>query len=206
MKNYLFLAALLLPLWSSSQADTHVEIRRSIRKEAQKHFKYADYPSPSEQVYVYMNRFLAEIWEEDTLVFSSFGDDTADLLFKSYYEWKEDTLEIHGLFSVNNPGDNHIRIRVINEDISTEFIPFTEYPNTALTPEGSFTNQPVIPCPDARLVLSGNPKKGKDKLIYGCAEFTTADFYTDGGSNFPPIRYRVRMKVYFKAAEWKGNP
>lgn len=183
-----------------------LSIDPSISKEAEKHISIPEdlevYKGAGTGIQVYNNSAALQYYENDSLVSESdFGE--RQILFKSFYLWRNDTLHIDGAFGLFGGYGFDIKI-VRNKAILYHMLSAGEYPAYAYGAKDSLRLRLEVPCTDTKIVLSELPDPAKKQVIYGYIEFKSADFYSSSGfvgeeEILPRKKMRTNMKLYFKS-------
>ncbi len=199
MKPILLLAlsAGLLSCGHTTTADQPLRLDQSIRTKVLEHLVF---PHPSRQettAHFYENRYFTEWFTNDSLEYSTY-DSTVSQTFRSYYEWKEDTLVITGGYGWLTGLLGGFEIRVHNYEVQV----FNKlcsantpaYKLEAAEPEKFILN---IPTTDAQVVLSELPKNYSKTVLYGYVTFKGTNFYRQKDSLSE--KHRMNMKAYFRS-------
>lgn len=145
---------------------------------------------------VYPNTLFLTYCENDTPLFSTFSLQKKDL-FKSWYSFKGDTLEIEGAFGLF--GSFGFFIQLVNEKVSVyHMLSADDSPYYSYTPEGPIRMRLEVPCRSFRLVLSEIPNRESLPELFGRVEFVSEPYYS-GASVSQVTRQSVQMKIYFRS-------
>ena len=139
---------------------------------------------------------MVEVYFNDKLFKSTYNNLNSDP-FKSNYSWSNDTLKINGRFGLFETIG--FEIKIYNDTLS---VIGTVKDNAAYKNNITDTISPFlqIPTTESKVILSDTPKNVKGQLLYGYAEFKTANvFYQYENKR----RVRQNMKVYFKSEKQK---
>ncbi|MCZ8215202.1 MAG: hypothetical protein O9262_03135, partial [Cyclobacteriaceae bacterium] len=129
------------------------------------------------------------------------------VLFKSFYLWEGDTLNIDGAIGLFGGGG--FALKIINGKATVyHMLSSDDFPTYAYGEKTELIDRLEVPCHDTKAIISEIPLKGAGKIIYGYVEFKSEDYYTgqwtvDGNENEPRKKSRANMKMYFKSGELK---
>lgn len=156
----------------------------------------------NDKMQIYSNSLFTDSYQHDTLLFSS-KNIHQKIIFKSFYYWNGDTLNIDGAYGLF--GGTGFCIKTIKKDATLyHMLSSDDFPSYCYKPNDSLIYRLEVPCTDIKIILSEIPDSTKKQIIYGYVEFKSKDFYsssgeTNGKEDLPRIKCRNNMKIYFKS-------
>ena len=188
-------------LFSCDQSAYHTKfltIDPSIKNKVDKYLtKYTDTLQPGKDSFFYSNRYMVEVYFNDTLFGSTYNKSNSDP-FKSNYSWSNDTLKINGRFGLFETIG--FEIKIYNDTLSViATVKDNEgYKNNITDSISPFLQ---IPTTESKVILSDTPKNVKGQILYGYVEFKTANVFFQQANE--KRRVRQNMKAYFKSEQQK---
>lgn len=210
MKNSLIIILTILTSLTSIGQNTEINtisgltIDPNIKNEVEKNIEMSpEYDAYKNVMQVYANAVLAESFENDKLVFSSF-DPKFKQLFKSFYLWKDGTLSIDGAFGLFGGIGFVINIKD-NKATVFHMLSSDDFPTYSYKEQDSLIDRLEVPCTETKIILSEIPDSTKKQIIYGYVEFKSGDYYSVSGAfgeNEKPKKKknRANMRIYFKSS------
>jgi hypothetical protein len=207
-KNLLILLTLFCGLTSCGQTTSKKEgngftIDPSIKNEVEKHIENSkEFDAFKDKMQVYANSVLTESYENDSLILSN-DDIKNKTLFKSFYLWRNDTLNIDGAYGLFGGTGFCIKYKD-NTAKLYHMLSSDDFPTYAYKENDSLIDRLEVPCTDTKIVLSEIPDSTKKQIIYGYVEFKSKDYFVSSGSAdgqeiLPRKKYRSNMRIYFKS-------
>jgi len=82
-----------------------------------------------------------------------------------------------------------------------------EFPTYAYGEKTGLIYRLEVPCHESKVILSELPVKGENKIIYGCVEFKSGNYFAgqgmiNGKEVGPRKKSRSNMKVYFRSGNF----
>jgi hypothetical protein len=203
---------LLLTICSCGQTSTTktidgLVINPKVKIDAERNIKDSkDFEKISQGFQIYENMVTMELYENDSLILST-KDNPKNIVFKSFYFWRGDTLFIDG--GIGLFGGGGFSIQIINDKATVyHMLSSDEFPTYAYEEKSKLIDRLEVPCRDRKVILSEVPKQGNNKVIYGYVEFKSDNYFTsqgtvDGKEFRPRKKSRANMKMYFKSGEVK---
>jgi hypothetical protein len=148
---------------------------------------------------------LIDFYENDKLILSTKEQDNKSTVFKSFYYWRADTIDIDGAFGLF--GGTGFNIKIIKGKATLyHMIASDDFPSYAYKEKDSLIFRLEVPCSDTKIILSEIPDSTKNQVVYGFVEFKSREYYASSGSVdeqeiLPRKKQRVNMKIYFKSAK-----
>jgi hypothetical protein len=186
MKKYL-IAIITFCTTLCSYGQTHnnnttsgIVIDPLIRSEVEKNINTSGFGNGQENILMYNNRMLADLYEDDKLKVSTKNQDKK-LLFKSFYYWQGDTLGIDGAFGLF--GGTGFSIKIIKGKATLyHMVASDDFPSYAYKEKESLKNRLEVSCTNTKIILSELPDKTKKQIIYGYVEFKSGEYFQSNGS------------------------
>jgi hypothetical protein len=192
---------------SMTKAIDGIVINPKVKIEAERNIKDSkEFEKINQGFQIYENVVTMELYENDSLIFST-KDNPKNIIFKSFYFWRGDTLFIDG--GIGLFGGGGFSIQIINDKATVyHMLSSDEFPTYAYEEKSKLIDRLEVPCRDLKATLSEVPKQGKNKVIYGYVEFKSDNYFTsqgtvDGKEFRPRKKSRTNMKMYFKSGEVK---
>ena len=156
----------------------------------------------NDKMQIYSNSLYTVSYQNDTLLFS-LKNIPQKIIFKSFYYWNGDTLNIDGAYGLF--GGTGFCIKTIKKGATLyHMLSSDDFPSYCYKPNDSLIYRLEVPCTETKIILSEIPDSTKKQIIYGYVEFKSKDFYsssgeTNGKEGLPRIKCRNNMKIYFKS-------
>ena len=82
-----------------------------------------------------------------------------------------------------------------------------EFPTDAYGEKTGLIYRLEVPCHESKVILSELPVKGENKIIYGCVEFKSGNYFAgqgmiNGKEVGPRKKSRSNMKMYFRSGNF----
>ncbi|MBX2965761.1 MAG: hypothetical protein KF845_06425 [Cyclobacteriaceae bacterium] len=151
---------------------------------------------------IYKNKVILELFRNDSLFFTT-DDKPIEPLFKSFYLWKADTLNIDGAIGLF--GGSGFSIKIVNNKATVyHLLSSDEFPMYAYQEKGDLIFRLDVPCHDTKIVLSELPGKETKQVIYGYVELKSDNYFeskgtVNGREIMPRTKLRANMKLYFRS-------
>lgn len=215
MTKYLFIIAICSTICSCGQSVSNdlmggLTIDPKIKTEVEKNITQSEYGAGQDEILIYNTPMLIEFYEDDKLINSYKEQDKKINVFKSFYYWQGDTLNIDGAYG--QFGGTGFSIKKIKDRVILyHLLASDEFPSYAYKEKDSLVFRLEVPCTDSKIVLSEIPDTGHKQIIYGYVEFKSDDYYASSGSaegkeNLPRKKQRTNMRIYFKSAYVNFEP
>lgn len=181
-------------------------IDQSIKTEVEKYISPLEFSAGQDKILIYNNRMLLDFYEDDKLNISLKEQDNKSAIFKSFYYWRGDTLEIGGAYGIF--GGTGFSIKIIKGKATLyHMLASDNFPSYAYKEKDSLIYRLEVPCTKTKIVLSEIPDSTKNQIVYGYVEFKSGDYYASSGSAdgqeiLPRKKQRANMKIYFKSAKF----
>ena len=205
MKKHLYLLFLLVIVFccEKKQVDSGFIIDENIKEEVNSKISKSELGNPFESLFlVYDNLFLADYFEKDSITFSS-RSKQKQMLFRSFYYKKNDTITIDGAFGLF--GGFGFSLKVLEDKVILyHLLAGDDFPTYSKTKDGKLEFRIEVPCTETKVILSKIPEVKEDEVIYGMVEFKSDVYYkakyidSEGESN-DREENQVAMKIYFKS-------
>src|SRR5688572_8974390 len=201
---------LLMTIYSCGQTSTTkaidgLVINPQVKIEAERNIKDSkDFEKINQRFQIYENMVTMEFYENDSLILST-KDNPKNIIFKSFYFWRGDTLIIDG--GIGLFGGGGFSIQIVNDKATVyHMLSSDDFPTYAYGEKTELIDRLEVPCNDVKLILSEIPTKGKKTAIYGYVEFKSDNYFTsqgavDGKEFQPRKKSRSNMKMYFRSGE-----
>ena len=211
MKYLVALFFTSLIIYSVGQVDNSKDIEGltinpNIKKEAEENIKdLKDFEELNRGIQIYESKVTLGFYENDILVLST-KDNPKSIISKSFYLWRGDTLIIDGGIGLFVGAGFSIQV-VNNKATVYHMLSSDEFPTCAYGEKTDLIYRLEVPCYDTKLILSELPKKGENKIIYGCVEFKSGNYFVgqgtiDGKELEPRRKSRSNMKMYFRSGHF----
>jgi hypothetical protein len=156
----------------------------------------------------YMNKMDYTVFSDDTLKDISHFKNTYQP-FESYWGKLGDSVNIYGFFGTESEKRTGFEVSFIDKKPKINLAIYPNHiinsKNLSVTKDGEAKNRIKVPSKTAKLTLSEIPDMNSPKMIYGCVEFESNEFYQvikyENGERVPNKRERLKTqwKIYFKA-------
>lgn len=175
----------------------------SIKKKAEENIKdLKEFEKLNNGIQIFESRATLEFYENDSLIYST-NDTPKNIISKSFYLWRGDTLFIDGGIGLFGGGGFSIQL-VKNKATVYHMLSSDEFPTYSYGEKTDLIYRLEVPCHDIKVILSGLPKKGEKQIIYGYVEFKSDNYFAgqgtlDGKEVEPRKKSRSNMKMYFRS-------
>jgi hypothetical protein len=179
-------------------------IDTSIRTAVEKMIIPSDFGGVVDKLLIYNNLIIGDFYENDKLKASIKAGDNRSSVFKSFYYWRGDTLNIDGAYGLF--GGVGFSIKIINGSATVyHMLASDDFASYTYKENDSLIYRLDVPCTETRTIISEIPDSTKKQIISGYVEFKSRDYYRTSGSAegkefLPRIKERADMRIYFKSA------
>ncbi|MFN4947750.1 MAG: hypothetical protein ACK5FG_13665, partial [Chryseotalea sp.] len=143
-----------------------IVINPKVKIEAERNIKDSkEFEKINQGFQIYENVVTMELYENDSLIFST-KDNPKNIIFKSFYFWRGDTLFIDG--GIGLFGGGGFSIQILNDKATVyHMLSSDEFPTYAYEEKSKLKDRLEVPCRDLKIILSEIPKWGMTKIISG---------------------------------------
>lgn len=200
--TFSFLSVLILRGQSNSTKIDGLTIDPSIKAVAEQYIGKSELGESQSTWLIYKNRMFVDFFQDDKLVQST-NDKEISQVSKSFYYWRNDTLNIDGAFGLFGGFGFHIKI-TNGRAALYHMLASDEFPSYSYNENDSLIFRLEVPCIDTKIILSELPDPVKKQIVYGYVEFKSGTYYSSNGSvdgkeTRPRDKNRINMKMYFKS-------
>src|SRR5690606_37399627 len=154
----------------------------------------------------YESKVTIEFYENDSLILSTM-DSPKDIISKSFYYWRGDTLVIDGGIGLAVGSGFSLRL-IKNKATVYHMVSSDESPMYAYSETSDIIHRLDVRCQNYMAIISKLPQKDGNEIIYGYVEFESDDYFTrqgieDGKEMGLRSKSRSKMKMYFRSGQLK---